>query len=167
MSQSRRVPSLGYRRRAISTYFLILAVPCGLFALFGDLIFFQAMKEEVLNWNRRPHNLWWLQNTGLMLLYFTLINAGFLLLFGYARHAGRVPKPGNGLWVMSTIYNVVMVGLNGSYVHGQAPGTPLTSLLNPATIAFWMIAIPVLGAILSLLCLGNDPSPHQDGGPNG
>ncbi|MCE0523722.1 MAG: hypothetical protein LV480_12520 [Methylacidiphilales bacterium] len=136
---------------------MISAIPFGLLALFGDLIFFQAMKEEVMNWNRRPHNLWWIENTGWMLLYFALINAGFLLLFGYARRAGHTPKPGNGIWIMSTIYNVIMAGLNGSYVHGQAPGTPLTSLLNPTTTGFWMIAVPLLGAILSLRCLGTEP----------
>jgi hypothetical protein len=151
------LPPVGRRRRAISIYFLILAVPCGLGALLGDLIFFQAMKEEVMNWNRRPHNLWWLHNTGWLLLYFTLINAGFLLLFGYARRAGKMPKPGNGIWITSAIYNVVMAVLNGSYVHGQTPKSPLTSLLDPTTTAFWMIAIPVVGALLSLLCLGDEP----------
>jgi hypothetical protein len=149
--------SLDRRRRAISIYFLILAVPCGLFALFGDLIFFEALKEEVLNWNRRPHDLWWIENTGWILLYVAFINAGFLLLFGYARRAGRVPKPGNGIWIMSTIYNVIMAVLNGSYAHGQAPGTPLWSLFNPTASGFWMIAIPLLGAILSLRCLGAEP----------
>ncbi len=115
-----------------------------------------------MNWNRRPHNLWWLENTGWVLLYFTLINAGFLLLIGYARRAGKMPKPGNRIWIISTIYNVIMVVLNGSYVHGQAPGTSLTAFLNPTTTGFWMIAIPLLGAFLSLLCLGNDAQPQAE-----
>jgi hypothetical protein len=151
-----RVPrSLAWRRSAIALYFLITAVPFGLCALFGNLMFFQALGEEVENWSRRvPHDWNFVERCGFIILYMIAIDSGFLLLFGYSRFvkAGWLVKSetGNALWIRSATYNVVIAGMNGYYLGGTAPKL----LLNPHNTGFWMVAIPLFGACLSMLCIG-------------
>jgi len=134
---------------------LCIAVPCGLFALFGDLMFGEGIREEIVNWNlRSPHSLWFFENYGFFVLYLIFINSGFLLLFGYARfirpHGMATGRWENGFWIGSLIYNIIIGVLNGWYVHGQ---TPATSFTNPFDILFWMVFVPLLGASLSTVCL--------------
>jgi hypothetical protein len=92
--------SLTRRRRFIAISFLVLAGPCGLFALFGDLMYFQAFAEEVTNWSRRIHDAWFFRTMGFMLLYVALINAGFFFLIGYGRIAQLSIRPSShsGCW---------------------------------------------------------------------
>ena len=140
------------RQKIVSFYFLIIAVPCGFFALFGDFMFLSAIEEEIANFNRRsPHSLWWFENYGFFVFYLVLINSGFLLLFGYARFISPLSAPltkNNRIWILSLLYNLAIGGTNGWYAHAQG-----NSLSNPAGIAFWMVFIPFVGTVLSAACL--------------
>jgi hypothetical protein len=141
------------RRRIFSWYFLVIAIPGGLLALWGDLMFGSAVWEEIAHWNRRPHSLWFFETFGFVILYLVLINLGFLLLRGYVRSLQPPRKisrnAGNEFWIISLTYNIIIGGVNGWYVHAQAPGT----FFNPLGIPFWMVGVPFVGTVLSALCL--------------
>jgi hypothetical protein len=143
--------SLQSRRRLIAIYFLVIAAPCGLFAIIGDLMYFQAFAEEITNWGRRePHSAWFFRTMGFMLSYVALVNAGFLFLFGYARFArsANIARPKDEtFWRLSALYNIALAVANGVYFYGQP-------MLNPAAPPFWMLAAPIFGAVLSISCLG-------------
>jgi hypothetical protein len=152
-----------HRRQVVSWYFLIIAVPFGLLALWGDLIFGSGFWQEIANWNRQPHSMSFFENAGLVVLYFALINSGFLLLPGYVRslhpRVGASRNSANKFWLISLAYNIILGGVNGWYACAQAPET---SLFNPSGLPFWMVCFPFIGAVLSALCLTIPTNRHAN-----
>ncbi len=115
-------------------------------------MFFQSIKEEFFNLNRRPHDFRSLMPYFFALLYMAIIDAGFFLLPGYAKSTKMdyADASGNTFWKVSAIYNVLIGASNGYFIHATAPAT---FFLNPAEFPFWMVGVPTLGLLLSLWCL--------------
>jgi hypothetical protein len=140
-----------YFRKWICRYFLISAIPFGLFALFGDFMFGSAIWDEIANFYRRPHSWNSLENFSFISLYLILVNCGFLFLIGYGQDLST-SKGWNsryGFWIASTLYNVSLAIVSAFYVISQMR----SAVLNPLQAGFWMILVPVFGAILSAYCL--------------